>query len=700
MAKIVDIDDRRLPERGMEAENTPPLEIRHDPEVVAEAMREGVPVRQMEAEIGAQPMQQPQPMAQPVDPVFTSTVDVIGEYRAALDRARSEGNGGEGPVTVDTIREATATLGKYQAGKAQLEARIIENEEYYRLQHNGLERRQKDYDGGRYRRNTAWLFSAIANKVADFQDNYPEAGVAPREAGDEQAARQLSAIIPAILERNNYRELYRHTSLDKVKNGTGIQQVVWDADLADGMGDVAVRRIDPLNIFWEPGIADIQQSANVFSVEMRRNDDIIAQYPEIPDLKDHLSTPGLSIRRYIYNESIDTSEHSYVINWYYKRRQGDSVVLHYCRYVNDVVLYASENDQRYRTEGWYRHGRYPFVFFTMYPEVGTPFGFGEIDIGRDTQDDIDDMNNEILRNVKTSLRRRYFSKDGGGINEQEFMDLNRDIVHVAGTIDENSVKEISVQPISQANLSVYQYKIDELKETGANRDVTQGGTGGTQTASGIAALQESGNKVSRDLIAASYESFKDVCELIIELVRQFYDVPRSFRILGDDGAYTYQTFDNRMMQSRVMDGSFGVTAYQSAEPVFDVSVKAAKNNPWSRQQQNQDAMNLFQMGFFAPENYTVALACLECMDLDNMDKIKRVINENGQAWEQAQQMAMQTMMRMRAAGMETGGAEQQTQQPQRQPVGQQGGGRVGNGGGGQTVFEKAKMQAQQGTQPR
>ena len=188
--------------------------------------------------------------------------------------------------------------------------------------------------------------------------------------------------------------------------------------------------------------------------------------------------------------------------------------------------------------------------------------------------------------------------------------------------------------------------------------------------------------------------------MVIELIRQFYDVPRSFRILGDDGAYTYQTFDNRMMQSRVMDGSFGVTAYQSAEPVFDVSVKAAKNNPWSRQQQNQDAMNLFQMGFFAPENYTVALACLECMDLDNMDKIKRVINENGQAWEQAQQMAMQTMMRMRAAGMETGGAEQQTQQPQRQPVGQQGGGRVANGGGGQTVFEKAKMQAQQGTQPR
>ena len=237
--------------------------------------------------------------------------------------------------------------------------------------------------------------------------------------------------------------------------------------------------------------------------------------------------------------------------------------------MNDVVLFASENDPRYRGEGWYRHGRYPFVFFTMYPEVGTPFGFGEIDIGRDAQDDIDDMNAEILRNTKTSLRKRYLSRTNGGINEQEYMDEDKDIVHVEGNLDDINIKEINVTPLSGANLSVYQYKIDELKETTANRDVTQGGTGGTSTASGIAALQESGNKVSRDLIASSYESFKDVCELIIELVRQFYDVPRSFRILGDDGQYSYESVDNSMMQSRQQEGAFGVAAYQSAEPVFD-----------------------------------------------------------------------------------------------------------------------------------
>ena len=656
----------------------------HDPQLVAEAMREGVPVAQKEAEANVAGG------IAATDPVFTGTVDVMQEYNAALDQARNAGRPGEeGPVNRDTIMEATATLLKYQRGKGQLEARIIDNEEYYRLQHNGQERRQRGYNNGRYRRNTAWLFAAIANKVADFQDNYPEASVAPREASDEQAATQLTAIIPAILERNSYKDLFRQTSLDKVKNGTGIQQVLWDSELSNGLGDIAIRRIDPLNIFWEPGITNIQQSANVFSVELRRNDDLAAQYPDMPDLKDHLSTPGLSVRRYIYNDSIDTSEHSYVINWYYKRRQGDKIVLHYCRYVNDVVLYASENDPRYRAEGWYRHGRYPFVFDVMYPEVGTPFGFGEIDVGRDAQEDLDDMNAEMLRNVKTSLRRRYFTRENGGINEQEFMDLDRDIVHVAGTLDDLNVKEIDVTPLSVANLNVYQFKIDELKETTANRDVTQGGTGGTSTASGIAALQESGNKVSRDLISSSYEAFKDVCELVIELVRQFYDVPRSFRILGDDGQYSYQSVDNTMMQSRQQEGAFGVAAYQSAEPVFDVSVRAAKNNPWSRQQQNQDAMNLFGMGFFNPENYTVALACLECMDIDNADKIKRVITQNGLQWQKQQMMMQQMAMQQQMAMAQQGGG---------QPGGQTAPKSSGNSG--QTVFDKAKAQAQAGTQPR
>ena len=681
------------PERTPETAAAAP---EHDPEVVAAAMREGVPVAQMEEQRSMDAMPGAGGAGSAVDPVFTRRINVMDEYRRAYDEAVA-GRQNTGAVTADTVREALDTLSKYKAGKANLESRIVENEDFFRLMHWTAERKRYAAKvGAQYNRSTAWLFSAIANKVADFIDNFPDATVLPREQNDERAAKQLTALVPVILEKNRFKSTYRHVTTDKTKHGCGIFLVVWDPELENGLGDVAIRRVDPLNIFWEPGVEDIQQSANVFTVELRRNDDIIAQYPEIPELKDHLSTPGISISRYIYNDSIDTSDKSYVVNWYYKRRSGNKTVLHYCRFVNDVVLFASENDPRY-AEGWYRHGRYPFEFDVMYPDVGTPFGFGEIDIGRDAQEDLDEMNAAIMRNTKQALRRRYLSSMGGKINEEEFADLSKDIVHVQGNVDEMSIREITVQPISEAYLSIFNAKVNELKETTANRDVTQGGTGGTSTASGIAALQESGNKVSRDLISASYESFRRVCELVIELVRQFYDVPRTIRVTGENGAAEYMMIDNSAMQSRELPGQFGIDAYRTAEPVFDVTVKAHKQNPWSRQQQNQDSINMYNMGFFAPDNYVPALACLEMMDIDNKDKLKQVIAGNGEAWIQAQMMAAQQAMAAARAGAAVPAPGNENQN---QPKNERKSGAAQQQPSGGGVVEKARAQAQAGTAPR
>jgi len=79
--------------------------------------------------------------------------------------------------------------------------------------------------------------------------------------------------------------------------------------------------------------------------------------------------------------------------------------------------------------------------------------------------------------------------------------------------------------------------IEELKETRGNRDFSQGGTtSGVTATSAIAALQEAGSKLSRDMIKGSYHAFTQIACLVIRLIRQFYDEPRAFRILGEQGA--------------------------------------------------------------------------------------------------------------------------------------------------------------------
>ena len=81
-----------------------------------------------------------------------------------------------------------------------------------------------------------------------------------------------------------------------------------------------------------------------------------------------------------------------------------------------------------------------------------------------------------------------------------------------------------------------QSRIEELKEISGNRDMTQGGTtGGVTAASAIAALQEAGSKLSRDMLKSAYRAFSRQCYLMIELMRQFYDEQRIFRIVGPSG---------------------------------------------------------------------------------------------------------------------------------------------------------------------
>lgn len=556
-------------------------------------------------------------------PAFASQVKF--NINEELARMRERGAREDlGKIDREKIREATSVLQKYKEGKANLEARITDNEEWYRLQHWQKQRKEK----AKGKRATGWLFSTIDNKHADYMDNYPECTVLPREKNDEQAAKDLTDILPVVLERNNFKKVYSETCLYKIKNGTGIYSVLWDPSASKGLGDICVQNVDALNLFWEPGIKDIQKSRNIFFVELINNDELKATYPEIEELQ-NLGTSSIDVTRYQFNDTVDTSDKSAVVNWYYKLRSNGRSVLHYVRYVNDILLYASENDPEYSERGWYDHGKYPFVFDVLNVDAGTPFGFGLIDVGRETQEDIDELNSLIMQTTKRSSRRRYFVTKNAGVNEEEFNDFDKDLVYVSSAMDESKLKEIPVSPLSGAEINTYQNKVQEMKEITSNKDVTTGSTGGSVTAaSAIAALQESGNKTSRAMISTTYDAFREVCELCIELIRQFYDAPRTFRVLGDRGEYIYKTFGAEAIRGHAAD-EFGVS-FIGKDPEFDLKVKTYKSNPYSRAAQNQDAINFYNMGFFNPQNDTASLAAMDMLEFDGKEKVLEKIQKNGQ----------------------------------------------------------------------
>ena len=529
----------------------------------------------------------------------------------------------EAPIGPDRLRRARQDLNRYREGKANLERRVIENEQWYRLRHWECIRRDA---GSQVEPTSGWLFNAIANKHAEAMDNYPSPNVLPREEGDREKAQALGSILPVILQQEDFEDTYDRVMDDKLKSGTGIYGVFWDPEKLEGLGDISIRRIDILNLYWEGGITDIQQSRNVFYLRLWDNDLLLERYPQ---LEGKLSGAAEQGNRYVYDDRVDTADKSAVIDWYYKKRQGGKTVLHYCKFVGDTVLFATENEEDYRDRGWYDHGLYPFVLDPMFRTAGSPCGFGYIDVAKSAQEYVDRGNQAILQNLLANARPRHFIRADGAVNEEEYADMTRDFVHVDGNLGEDSIKPISGKSLSDIYVTVIANKIDELKEVTGTRDVTTGGTvHGVTAASAIAAMQEAGSKLSRDSNMASYRAFRKVCLMAVELIRQFYDLPRAFRILGPQGGVEFITFSNAGLKPQDQGVELGVELGMRT-PLFDIEISAEKQSPYSRLSQNEMAMQFYSAGLFDPARSTEALTALDMMDFNGKSALVEKVRQNG-----------------------------------------------------------------------
>jgi len=540
--------------------------------------------------------------------------------------------GRTGPIGEDEVAKAYETFTKYQQGKQALERRIVENEKWWKLRHWDVVG-SKDNNADDPRPVSAWLFNSLANKHADAMDNFPTANILPRESGDVEDADLLSEIIPVLMERNRFRKIYSDNWWYKLKHGTCIYGVYWNATIDNGVGDVDVKPVDILNIFWQPGVKDVQDSASIFTINLEDTESLEKLYPF---LEGKGGSDVDKIAEYVTEDQIDNQDKTAVFDWYYKAKTEDGRdVLHYCKFVGDQVIYASENDPAYVDTGFYDHGMYPFVFDTLFPVEGSPCGFGYIDVMKDPQMYIDKMNQIISKNAMMAGRKRFFVKNQAGINMEQFADWSKDFIE-AEAINEEYIREYQVSPLPAFIVNFMQFKVEELKETSGNRDFSQGSTSaGVTAASAIAALQEAGSKLSRDMIGTSYLAYEQVNYFVLELIRQFYEETRFFRVVGEDGMQDFVEYDNRQIREQeVSDEVVGESGFR--KPIFDIKVVAQKQSPFNRMAQNELAKELFAMKLFAPEMAEQALMVLEMMEFEGKDLLIKKIGENQQMMQQLQ----------------------------------------------------------------
>jgi len=508
-----------------------------------------------------------------------------------------------GKIKPEFFSRVTECYTLYKEHKKTFDRRIIENNKWFKSRY--------DFGNGEMPEpTTPYLFNVIANKHADAMDNYPAPSILEREEKSRKIAETFTKILPHQLDLCGFKNTYSRAWWYKLKNGASCYGVFFNPTLKSGRGEIDIRKIDLLNMFWEPGITDIQDSKFLFVTALCDNDTMKEKYPQFADC----FSGDSSMDARVYDDLEGTSprdvlkDKSLVIDCYYKKQRGSRQTVELIKFIDDTILDASEDRG---DNGLYDHGEYPFVLDVLYPDEDSPVGFGLVDIIKNPQMYIDKLDGIISKNAMISGKTRFMIKDNGGLNEYELTDLSKDVIHVAGSVGDENIRELQTKPLHSFIIQHRQNKIDEMKEVSGNMDFQQGNTTGGVTAySAIVALQQAGEKLSRDMIAESYEAYRKIIYLCIELIRQFYDEPRTYRVGGSDGKCEYIAFSNKEL------GKNGDIPQE-----FDITISAEKNNPYSRITQNQTLTDLWKMGLFRKETASESIMMLESMHLDGKEKL-------------------------------------------------------------------------------
>lgn len=587
---------------------------------------------------------------------------------ADLDKPATEYRPAGSRITKEMLQKATRTLHKYRAGKASVERRIIDAQQWWKLHNweqieaqNGLQGSRSD------KSSTAWLWNCIVGKHADAMDSYPEPAIIPRMEDDKAEARNLSDIVPVVLKLNGFEETYSLVAWQKLLEGTGAYGVFWDEDKLNGLGDISVQKVNLLNLFWEPGVTNIQQSKNLFHVALMDNDVLKQMYPQLQD--ETLTNPA-TISKYRYDDAVSTTDKSLVIDWYYHVYEGRRKVLHYVKYVGTHVLYATVDDPQYAQRGKYDDGMYPFVLDPLFPVEGSPCGFGYIHVGKETQKDIDLISQAVVSNAVVNATPRWFSRADGGINEEEAADLTKPFIHYSGSLNTENLIPVQNPQLPGGTVDVLQMKIDELKFVTGNADVNNGSTPtGVTAASAIASLQEQSGRASRDSNKSAYRAYAELVTMVIERIRQFYDKPRQFRIVGPRGQERYiKDYTNKGLVPVHQGVEFGVDmGYRM--PAFDIDVRAQRETAYTKAAQNELAIQLFQLGVFNPQLADQTVMLLDMMDFKGKEELQQKIAQMGTMMQALQQIAavatqqalqlgdQQTAVMVQQIAMKLGGAQ-------------------------------------------
>jgi len=471
------------------------------------------------------------------------------------------------------------------------------------------------------------LFSSTESLVADFNDAFPEPTIIPQEKNDSVFAEELKSIVRHILDRRDYEQTYIAKNRRLCIDGTAVQEVFWDSDLYNGLGDVNIRKIDVINFYWDTHTDDIQDGRSCIKIAFHTKDWFNKQFGNgdgkdvfqnmHPSGKDPVAEVIHEYVKQIGLQNYDPARDIMLMEYWFK--DGDAVRC--LKIAGGCMLYDSRKEG---LDSVYDDGLYPFVFEPMYQIEGHAHGYGIIDMFKRRAITLDRLNQYILKFAEHASKSRMFYDKGMKIDWDAYHDETKELIAAEG-LQAKMLEPVPNPQLPQWVRDWYMIQTDELKTEIGQNEFSRGEAGkGITAATAISQLQEAGSKRSRLMTTQLYSGFKRLVNMVISRMVQFYTEDRTFYILGLNpkeitiNSAMFSENGEITVEITKPDGVVERVKEKRKRPfAWDVNVEAQRKPPHMRQQKNDLAIQLMQMS----QGQFTAEAAIAMMDFEGKDEV-------------------------------------------------------------------------------
>ena len=379
--------------------------------------------------------------------------------------------------------------------------------------------------------------------------------VDPREPGDRPFCDMVRTLADFIKERNKmYRKIDVHERR-RDKYGTGIFKVLWNFDKLNGKGMPEIITVNPDRFFVDPAITDVQYLQDAqYCIEVRNRSIYSARQEFGDDLADAI-IPNLDpVQDVIIENEEDQYVHMYIWTRYKDKKgnkqlrlvemSGDGVILRDTKKELEKHSKKKEKEEQEDSEELmlFPNTTYPYFLTTDMARENTIWGKGSAELVLPISDQVDQLDNAILRNMDLTGNPMGVVTNNSGIDPSKVTNAPGQIL-VSNTSD--GFKWLSPPTVPQYVLN----KRTELM--GSDRTIVTRFSdqmigkqqSGVDTATESLALQNSGNAMIDHKKALLQETLSEVFEYAIELALLNWNTTMIFRITGKDGQDDFMEFN-------------------------------------------------------------------------------------------------------------------------------------------------------------